>query len=74
MSAKCRSCGAEVRWVTTESGKHMPVDALPSAVGNIVLADDVAIVLRQGQPRLDGEPLYTSHFATCEHAEKWRRK
>lgn len=25
--AKCKSCGAEIRWIKMESGKMMPVDA-----------------------------------------------
>lgn len=26
MASKCRSCGAPIEWVLTESGKRMPVD------------------------------------------------
>lgn len=72
----CRSCGAPVIWAETERGRSMPVDAQRSRKGNIALrlrADvrPLARVLRPDQcfGRID---LRTSHFATCEHADRWR--
>ena len=34
---ECRSCGAEITWCVTESGKKMPVDRNPVPGGNIRL-------------------------------------
>jgi hypothetical protein len=79
--AACRSCGASVVWVVTADAKRMPVDASPSPAGNVHL--DVsdprmtrAVVYTGGvldAARSAGEPLHTSHFATCPHARSWRR-
>jgi hypothetical protein len=56
---RCASCGAAIRWVVVEdSGARMPVEAVPDPDG-IVDAD--------------GER-YTSHYASCPHAEKWRKR
>lgn len=71
--ARCRSCGAAVRWVKTEHGKRMPLDAAPAAPdarGLFVIRDDTAIAV----PALafPDEPNYVSHFATCPDADEWR--
>lgn len=82
---ECRSCHAEILWVTwPKTGKKMSVD-FPSdnrpwpKGGNIVLS------LREGpfgvlvaeffDPAKHGanRNRYTSHFATCPEADKWRR-
>lgn len=77
----CRSCGAGITWAVTGTGKRMPVDAEPDPNGNVVLHDPttpggppVAAVV----PRRLGDPppvfaRYTSHFATCPHADDHRR-
>jgi DNA modification methylase len=31
----CRSCGAEIRWARTFTGKLMPLDAAPNPAGNV---------------------------------------
>jgi hypothetical protein len=79
----CKSCGARVQWAMTERGKRMPVDYEPSPAGNILLQ------YRMNQPplavylgadaieHLDGlqrHRLFTSHFATCPQAKRWRKK
>jgi hypothetical protein len=77
----CRSCGAEIVWAITGSGKRMPVDADPTPDGNLILTDDPphAVMLVQGQDSLfaagagGDSPRYTSHFATCEFADQHRR-
>jgi hypothetical protein len=60
----------------------MPLDLVPSSVGNIVLVkmtDDGREVARFITPgnvdiyREDGRPTYTSHWSTCKHAARWRR-
>jgi hypothetical protein len=78
----CRSCGADVVWVTTEAGKRMPVDASPHPDGNVLLLPpdtrDVsstprASVLGPLEVELATAALHRSHFATCPHADAWRR-
>lgn len=73
----CRSCDAPVIWATTGQGKAMPVDAEPTEEGNVELTPGslgrgpAATVLTG--PALFSGPLRTSHFATCEQADEWRR-
>lgn len=56
---KCRSCGADIVWIKMQSGKANPCDA---ARVRIVTADGRVV---------SG---YISHFATCEFADKHRRR
>lgn len=72
-----------------KSGHPMMVDADPHPDGNVLLARDPSIpheagkpvpiratVMRPGQlagARADGNPLYRSHFASCPHADSWRK-
>jgi hypothetical protein len=79
MNEACRSCGAHVIWVLTKAGKGMPLDAKPSAAGNLVLEfpDDPrdAPSVRPVKPGdlSEGLARYTSHFATCPQAAQWRK-
>jgi hypothetical protein len=68
----CRSCGAAIIWAVTETGKRMPVDAIPSDAGNILLADGIAVIAKNDDTAADNE-LHTSHFATCPHAAQHRK-
>lgn len=62
-SAPCRSCGARILWVTfPKSGKRAPVDAAVSRV--LKVKDGLVLEIVEG---------HTSHFATCPHADKWRK-
>jgi hypothetical protein len=70
---RCRSCGAEILWARTTSGKPMPLDREPSANGNVLLRDGVAQVLGPLDVAVTGEPLYLSHFATCPSAASHRK-
>lgn len=89
MMARCSSCGAVVEWVLTVRGKRMPLDKLPDREkGNVLIAtrrdadlyDTVpgrAVVLRDGAAHAErsvGRELFTSHFATCPHADHHRRR
>jgi hypothetical protein len=66
----CRSCGASVLWAVTKRGKRIPIDAIPNPDGNLFLVDGVAHpVLSAGK----GLEKFTTHFATCPHAKRWRR-
>lgn len=55
----CRSCGAEVLWMTMQSGKKNPLD--PRRL-TVVTDEGVAVSGR------------SSHFATCTHAERHRKR
>lgn len=75
--ANCRSCDAEIFWVTTVNGKKMPIDAEQVEVKN---EGDRTIYLfeRDGmnvpiEPGATGVGHY-SHFATCEFADSHRKK
>lgn len=80
---KCRSCNAEIFWCVTAQGKRMPIDAAPSAHGNVDVFEcpetgtDMCRVLSasdiEGWPP-EGGPLYTSHFVTCPNAKQHRSK
>lgn len=73
--SRCRSCGAEIVWALTNTGRRMPVDATPSTIGNLaldyvdgeahvaVVSDDRGRVLR-----------FRPHFATCPDAQSWRQR
>lgn len=69
--SECKACGEEMRWAKTAAGKSIPLDPDPTSAGNIVLEDGVAVVLPD-PAKYDGEK-YTSHFATCPDAKKFRR-
>lgn len=75
---RCRACGAELAWALTEANhKPMPLNAKPSAEGNVALrrgevaGSVVALAEVLAGAELDrirsaGEvPLFMPHFATC---------
>lgn len=71
--AKCRSCEAEIVWATSErTGKPMPLDATPTANGNMVMIAGKARGYTEEDAKLHRDR-YTSHFATCPDADKFRR-
>ncbi len=65
---KCRSCGKQLVWAATASGKKMPLEACSVAEGNIRI--DQTGIARVGKV---GTGPYRSHFATCPNANDWRR-
>ena len=71
----CRSCNAPIVWAITEKGRRMPVDAKPSAAGNLLLDHERgewrAIVVKNDDTAAENE-LHTSHFATCPNAARHR--
>jgi hypothetical protein len=79
--AFCRSCQARIKFVLSAHDRHMPVDWEPSETGTIELVFDdkgerrasylsgPALALARAQ-HID---LYTSHFATCPQASKYRK-
>jgi len=64
---KCASCGAPIIWALTERGRRMPLDATPTT-GAILLTSASSPV-----PTAKFGPVYTSHFATCPHADQHRK-
>lgn len=72
----CRSCNQPIMWAMTEKGNKMPLDAEPVRWGgNIRVHDDgTCSVLHKDEPRMPGEMLYRSHFATCPKAVQNRKK
>jgi hypothetical protein len=77
----CASCHWPVRWVETETGKRMPIDAAPNPLGRLVLvrhetsAGPVGpwYVHVLGRDEFHEGDRYISHFASCPHARTWRK-
>lgn len=72
----CSGCAAPIIWTVTSKGKAMPVDADPVSVGRGFRleehdGDEVRAVFT-AEPDA-GEKLYVSHFASCPHANAFRR-
>lgn len=76
----CRKCRNPIRFVqNTESGRRIPVDAVPDDDGNVLAYShairttkgEVVSVELIGHPRKKGEPvpagwaLFMPHYATC---------
>lgn len=70
--ARCRSCEAEIIWASTVTGKAMPIDAAPSESGNLVYGNGAVSTASDEDRRLH-RPRYTSHFATCPDAPRFRK-
>jgi hypothetical protein len=75
---RCRSCGAPVIWAVSTLGRKLPVDASPDTDGQWWLTTDDARATQPNFRRVDlytpeDTPRYTSHFATCPQADKWRK-
>lgn len=77
-TSQCRSCGAAIAWVQTESGKQMPLDAEPSPDGNMACMANGSYRVLTGSDleaaKKNGIALRKSHFATCPNAASHRRK
>lgn len=71
MSA-CRSCGKPILWATTAKGKAIPLDAEPTALGNIELRSGVAHYVTPDVNAV-GALRYTAHFAQCPNAKSHRK-
>lgn len=73
--ANCRGCGAPIRWVVTEAGKRHPIDwEANGPKANITVdSDDVMTVLGPLELQVHEGNLWTSHFATCPEAARFRK-
>lgn len=69
----CKKCLKPIYWVVTEKGANMPVDNYPSDNGNIIFVNNLAHTLKKGEVVPEGTNRYKSHYATCPHAEHFRR-
>lgn len=59
---RCEGCGADIRFVMLDSGKHHPVEAKGRT-----------LVLVDGDQRGRVVRLFDSHFASCSQADLFRR-
>jgi hypothetical protein len=74
---KCRSCGAEIIWSLTASGKKTPLDKEPDRFsGTVYYRGGYAKYLSGAdldEARRRGDLLYVPHWANCPPARDWRR-
>lgn len=77
----CKGCGAHIVWIRTKAGKSMPCNSLildfkivPGGKEKIVTPDGDVV---SGITGIDADEKdgmgYTSHFATCPAANKFRK-
>lgn len=72
--SSCRACHARILWVKTSSGRSMPLDAVPTSDGNVLLDDEgIAHVQGQSSSLFPGDTLYMPHHATCPNVEEFRK-
>lgn len=66
----CRSCRQPVYWITTSAGRPMPVTVRGDAP-----AGELQLEVHQDRdPTPERAGIGISHFATCPHADSWRRR
>ena len=78
---KCRSCGAEIKFIRMKYGKYNPVDPIKSTLkqdgGPERLVTETGDVITGTFASLEdganGEG-YISHFATCPDTNRYRRR
>lgn len=66
--AQCDGCGADIIWIETVNGRRMPVDYRP--VSGFVLMDTK---FESDTPKGISGSVRVSHFATCPHANRFRK-
>ncbi len=77
--ANCSSCKAEIFWAVTANVKRIPIDAKPDPKGRIRIEDVGPGNYRAHVEKEVGATLFaegdrfTSHFATCPDAAKFRQ-
>ena len=81
--AFCKSCGKQIVWVKSEAGKAIPCDAekvmgeRTPLGGDLVVTDNGTVVRCKVGSCTDESKLvvgYISHFATCPHANRHRKR
>lgn len=73
-TALCESCSAEIRWVTLESGRPMPLDPAPHPNGNVIVGVGGRYRVLDGSQLPAEVAAWRSHFATCPHASRHRKR
>ena len=80
-TTKCRSCGAEIKFIKLTNGKWNPVDVgrrtIKRGEGNDVIVTDNGEVVRGTFCGMDDGGNcggYVSHFATCPNAGQFRKR
>ena len=63
MSAKCSSCGAEIMWAKTETGKNMPLSVKSKEIRFWINDVGQAVAMT----------VFLSHFADCPNAAQHRK-
>lgn len=79
--SRCRSCGKQIMFIRTKSGRNMPVDSAfvnyrsnPGGRDRVVLETGEVVACDAGVDAGDSDGYgYISHFATCPNAGKHRR-
>ena len=82
MNSRCRSCGAEIKWIKMTSGKMMPVNVRQIRYNPAAQSDEDALVLVTEDGRIEKGHFnpaacrigYTSHFASCPAAASHRKR
>lgn len=73
---QCNHCAEPIRWVTTQAGKNMPVNAAPDPDrGNVIKLGHQWGVLGPRPAtaaRGRGVELYLHHAVTCPYAARWQ--
>lgn len=80
--AQCKACGAPIVWIAMQSGKSMPCDAAQIAYSADKTGKDTVITPNGETLRATINPPpeeatgigYIPHWATCPHANKFKRK
>ena len=79
--SKCRSCGAEIKFIKLKSGKWNPVDTqkhtLIEGDGNEIIVTESGEVVHGRFASIDegaNRSGYISHFATCPNANQHRNR
>ncbi len=78
---KCRGCGAEIVWIRTLGRKSIPCDPelvtyweRKNAKGKVVTPNgEVISCVFSGDPNKATGVGFTTHFATCPVADRFRR-
>jgi hypothetical protein len=69
----CRSCGAEIFWAKTTTGRNIPLDA--DKVGPLMVPDGNLDFVDSGAVMVVGPGgKMRSHFATCPNAAQHRTR
>jgi len=74
MPARCSSCQAEIFWTRTQSGARIPMNYDPDPAGRFVVEGDGARVRMLRLDETTTARRWTSHFATCPHAARHRKR